>query len=134
MTQREYERDNYKFDHQMPQFYDDIIEARVRTAKALNEYRAMDKGITNADIQQEMENTKQLQQHFLHVLDLYYDLVKFKFEKSEVEKTTAIKKADSVHDLEIEDGIKLYYKCNHLLEDLEITSLEKHQKGRRVIG
>jgi len=132
MVDREYERENYKADHDLLKFYDAILEARVKTAKALNRYRGVDNGIATDDLMQEMENKSNAKTVFLNYLDMYYDLVKFKFSKSDVEKPEF--KDDSVHKLSIQDGINLYNKCNELLEDLEITSIENLDQGRRVVG
>jgi len=132
MAEREYERENYKADHDLLKFYDAILEARVQTAKALNRYRAVDNGISTSDLMQELQNKSDTKQVFLNYLDMYYDLVKFKFSKSDVEEPDLDK--DSIHKLDIEEGISLYEKCNELLEDLEITSIENLDKGRRVVG
>lgn len=131
MAEREYERENYKADHDLLKFYDAILEARVQTAKALNRYRAVDNGLSTSDLMQELQNKSDTEEVFLNYLDMYYDLVKFKFSKSEVEKPDLDK--DSIHKLDIEEGIDLYEKCNELLEDLEITSIENLDKGRRVV-
>ena len=131
MAEREYERENYKADHDLLKFYDAILEARVQTAKALNRYRAVDNGLSTSDLMQELQNKSDTEQVFLNYLDMYYDLVKFKFSKSDVEKPDLDK--DSIHELDIEEGINLYEKCNELLEDLEITSIENLDKGRRKV-
>lgn len=131
MAEREYERENYKADHDLLKFYDTILEARIQTAKALNRYRRVDKGLSTNDLMQDIQNKNSTEDVFLNFLDMYYDLVKFKFSKSDVEEPDM--EEDSVHSLSIEEGIKLYEKCNELLEDLEITSIENLDKGRRVI-
>jgi hypothetical protein len=132
--ERNYQRENYKVEHDLLAFYENILEARVRTAGALNQYRAIENGVQSEDIQQEMENKNVAEQNFLHLLDLYYDLVRFKFEKSDVDKPDFTEEMGSVHELGMEQGKKLYLKCNELLEDLDITSLENLDRGRRVVG
>jgi hypothetical protein len=134
---REYQRENYKVDHDLLAFYENILGARTRTAKALNQYKAVEKGIGAEDITQEIENKNEAKTYFLHLLDLFYDLVRFKFQKSDVEKPDFMEddgdEDKTVHELDMEKGEKLYNKCCKLLEDLDITSLEDLDKGRRVI-
>lgn len=131
---REYQRENYKVEHDLIQFYENILEARVRAAKALNQYKAVDRGLVSADIQSEMQEKQEAENHFLHILDLYFDLVKYKFGKSDRTKPDFMENKDSVHELDMSQAKTLYEKCNRVLEDLDITSLENLDKGRRVIG
>lgn len=131
--QPEYERDRYKVDHDLLKFYDAILQARIRTAKALNKYRAAEKGI-NIDLLEQVEKKKDAETVFLNYLDLYYDLVKFKFQKADdVEKPEFMDDETTVHSLDADKAITLYNKLNNLLEELEITSLENLDKGRRMI-
>lgn len=131
---REYQRENYKVDHDLLQFYENILEARVRAAKALNQYKAVDRGLVSTDIQSEMQDKQEAESHFLHILDLYFDLVKYKFGKSDQKKPDSVEDKNSVHELDMSEAIELYDRCNRVLEDLDITSLENLDQGRRVIG
>ena len=137
---REHQYEKYKFEHDLTRFYDEIIDARLQTGHALSQYKAAQKNIGKLDVQEELNSQSQTKIVFKHHLDRYYDLVGKKFSKSdEVERPDKVKEKEdeegyfTPHDLSVEECIKLYKKLNELLEELEITSLEDLDKGRRKI-
>lgn len=134
MAEREYEYEQYKLDKDLMRFYDTILEARIRTAKALNRYKASDHGLTSYSMDEELNNKKNAKTVFKNYLDMYYDLVKFKFHKGDkAQKPSFMKNCDSIHNLDFDQAVELYEELNKLLEELKITSMENHKRGNRKI-
>jgi len=139
-NEREYDREKFKFDHDLLRFYDRILDARLETGDMLSRYKATEKGLGDLDIQEEMAAEEHTEKMFKHSLDRYYDLAGNKFSKADdTDKPDFVQeKKDeegyfTPHDLGLDQAIKLYKKLNELLEELEITSLENLDKGRRKI-
>lgn len=137
---REYERENYKLEHDITRFYDRIIDARLETSKALSHYKAAEKNIGNLGVEEELNAQSKSKTVFKHHLDRYYDLVGNKFDKADkASKPDFVKDKEkedgyfTPHELSMEKAIKLYKELNQLLEDLEITSMEQLDQGRRRI-
>lgn len=134
MAERNYEYDKYKLDQDLQGFYEKILDARVKTAYALNRYKASEKGLTSYDMDQALSNKKNAESVFKNYLDMYYDLVKFKFPKGDkAEKPDFMKDCDSIHELDMKKAVKLYEQLNQLLEELKITSMENRKRGNRQI-
>lgn len=132
--ERNYSREKYRVEHDMLEYYRGILEARMMCANTLNQYRGVQNGLSTDDLEEEMQNRKDTEEMFKHYLDLYFDLVRYKFQKADkTDKPEFTEEMDSVYGIEMENAIKLYHRCNELLEELEITSMENLDKGRRQI-
>lgn len=132
--------ENYKFEDNLLIYYNRLLEARNHTSQALNQYRALNNNIATDNLEKQISNKKQAETRFLHRLDYYYEFIEFKFGKTDVEKPEAVKKLESKglqnftpHEIDLEDAILLYKKCNKVIEELGITSLENLQYERRKI-
>lgn len=133
--------DEYSFEDNLIGFYNDILDARRRTAASLRVYRNIE-STTSENIEQQIQNQEQAKNLFFNNLDYYYDLMENKWQKSKVDKPEAVKNAAqekehaelfTVEDLTPDEAIILYKTLNKLSEDLEITSLENLQYERRKI-
>lgn len=133
--------DDYSSDIIVEQYYNKIVENRVKCGQLLNQLQAIQHTNNSEDLQNQIKNTQKLKTQFFYQLNQYYDAIEYKFDKKKkIEKPEKVKQLEeqqeifSVYDLEVEEAIKLYKKCNQLLEELEITSAEKLKRKDAGFG
>lgn len=122
-------------------YYNRIVENRVQCGTILNQLQAIKNTSNSNNLQNELQNEENLKTRFLFQLNEYYDAIEYKFDKKKKikkpEKVRKLEKKDkifSVYDLQLEEAIKLYKKCNKLLEELDITSAEKLKRQDSGFG
>ena len=135
---------DYTFDNNLLGFYNDILDARRRTAASLRTLRNIKTDDNVEDLGDDIERRNKAEQMFYTNLDYYHDLMEYKWHKTEkVEKPKAVKNAEkdlddkklfSVTELDYKDAVILYKTLNELCEVLEITSLEKLGKTDKGFG
>lgn len=129
--ERNYQRDDYSLEQDIPKYYRAIIDANLQTKQALNHFNAIKLEITSHSIEERHEAVNQAKKRFLNSLSYYFDLTRHKFDKTdEVEKPDLDKE---IQELEVNRAVEVKDRIDRLLEELDITGAEQYRKGRREI-
>lgn len=134
--------ESYTSEIQLAQFYNKILERQMICREYLNQLQMMENSASTENIGEEMTQKETAEANFKSNLNVYYDYIRDKFDKlDKIQKPEKVEKIEkdqdqifSVYNLTIPEAIKLYRKCNKLLEELEITSAERLNKGDQGFG